>query len=58
MKPSDPLPPLPPNAPGVNDYAYKPRHGVVLVCPDENAQRLVFETLNALKSCKIKVVCT
>lgn len=50
------LPPLPPNSPGVNGHKYKPSQGVILVCPDENSQQQLFEALNALKSCKIKVV--
>jgi hypothetical protein len=57
MKTEGQLPPLPPNSPGVNDHVYKPRQGVILVCPDERSQQQVYETLNALKTCKIKVVC-
>lgn len=57
MKPKQPLPPLPQSAPGANDHVYKPRQGVILVCPDEQSQQVLFEAMNALKTCKVKVVC-
>jgi hypothetical protein len=58
MTSRDKIPPLPPGAPGVNGHAYRPQHGIILVCPDEKVQQQVFETLQALKACKIKVVTT
>lgn len=53
------LPPLPENPPGIpTGNRYKEQYGVVLVCPNEDAQRKVFEGLAALAPCKIKVVVT
>ncbi|SOC47640.1 hypothetical protein SAMN05892877_1324 [Rhizobium subbaraonis] len=56
---SKPLPPLPADAPRAPDKPrYKEQYGVILVCPDEAAQKVLFEALAALKACKIKVVVT
>ncbi|SIQ24932.1 hypothetical protein SAMN05880590_102790 [Rhizobium sp. RU35A] len=58
MKSSDKLPPLPRGAPGANGHVHRQQHGVILVCSDEQAQQQLFVALQALKACKIKVVCT
>lgn len=53
------LPPLPAAAPGRPAKArYREQYGVVLVCPDEATQAQLYEALEALRSCKIRVVVT
>lgn len=53
------LPPLKPGAPGVPDKPrYKEQFGVIVVCPDENAQKSVYEGLRAIAGAKLKVVVT
>ena len=52
------MPPLPPKAPGRNKYRHRHQQGVILVCEDEKAQELLYEALNAIRTCKIKVVVT
>lgn len=55
--PPDDLPPLPPNAPGrPAKTIHHDRYGVILVCPDEETQRAIYEALVSLKLMKIKVV--
>lgn len=54
-----PLPPLPADAPRAPaENRYKEQYGVILVCPDEAAQVVLFDALSALKASKIKVVVT
>lgn len=53
------LPPLPEGAPGrPKAPRYREQYGVILVCQDEAAQRLLFEALEQIRACKIKVVVT
>lgn len=52
------LPPLPAKAPGKNRFRHRHQQGVILVCEDETAQALLYEALNAIRTCKIKVVVT
>lgn len=53
------LPKLPANAPGIPpNNRYREQYGVILVCPDESAQTALYEALEALRGCKIKVVVT
>ena len=59
MPKKDTLPPLPADAPKAPEKSrYKQQHGVILVCPDEDAQVALFDALSALKNSKIKVVVT
>lgn len=50
------LPTLPGNAPGENGFKDRPKHGVILVCKDEKSQAHLYDALNALCTCQIKVV--
>ncbi|WP_153003897.1 hypothetical protein [Aureimonas ureilytica] len=52
-------PPLPVTAPGrpAKDR-YREQYGIVLVCPSEEDQAKLYEALEAIRSCKIKVVVT
>lgn len=53
------LPPLPANAPGrPTTPRYREQYGVVLVCASEDEQAKLYEALEALRTCKIKVVVT
>jgi hypothetical protein len=53
------LPDLPDDAPGIPpEGRYKPQFGVILVCPDEGAQRALYDALQALRTTRIKVVVT
>jgi hypothetical protein len=59
MSQNDPLPPLPKEAPGIPaGNRYKNQYGIVLVCPDEQAQVNLYNALEGLRSTKIKVVVT
>ncbi len=52
-------PPLPANAPGrPTNPRYREQYGVVLVCAGEDEQAKLYEALEALRTCKIKVVVT
>lgn len=54
-----PLPPLAPGAPGrPPQRKYQQQFGVVIVCPDEAAQRAVYEGLAGLARCTLRVVVT
>ncbi|WP_325436894.1 hypothetical protein [Pseudomonas nitroreducens] len=46
----------PSKTPGRNGYAYKPRFGVIVVCPDEQAQQDTYQRLKA-QGYKLRVVC-
>jgi len=37
-------------------YAYKPQFGIVLICPTEKEQRLLYDALRVFGAIKIKVV--
>lgn len=53
------LPPLPEGAPRrPRKAAYREQYGVILVCKDEPTQRVLFEALEQVRTCKIKVVVT
>lgn len=53
------LPPLKPGTPGIPDRArYREQYGVIVICPDETAQKQVFEGLQAIAGTKLKVVVT
>jgi len=53
------LPPLPPKSTGKpKGKPYKEQFGVIVVCPDEQAQRSVYEGLKAVVGSKLKVVTT
>ena len=53
------LPPLRPGAPGKPaGRRYREQYGIIIVCPDEARQRSIFEALQALLDCKLKVVVT
>ena len=53
------LPPLPAKAPGRPPRpGYREQYGVIVICPDEAAQRAVFDGLRLLAPCAIKVVVT
>jgi hypothetical protein len=55
----DTLPRLPPGTPGRPEKPrYREQYGVVIICPDEPTQRVLFEGLRALKPCGLKVVVT
>ena len=52
-------PDLPAGSPGRPERSrYLEQYGVVIVCPDETAQRAVYEGLRALPGCKLRVVVT
>jgi len=50
------LPALPSKAPAHNGHKYKPQWGVILVCASEAEQASLYDALNSLRNCKIKVV--
>lgn len=53
------LPPLKPGTPGIPDRPrYREQYGVIVICADEEAQRRVFEGLQALLGTKLRVVVT
>ncbi|MBB4302370.1 hypothetical protein GGD81_001397 [Rhodobium orientis] len=53
------LPCLPDGAPGKpRGTRYKEQYGVIVVCPDEEAQKAVYEGLRAVCSSKLRVVVT
>lgn len=56
---ADDLPKLPAGAPiAPEGQRYKEQYGLVLVCPDEATQALIYKALSAMGGCKIKVVVT
>jgi len=58
-QPEGALPALPANAPGRPARPrYREQHGIVLVCPGEAEQAKLYEALEAIRSCKIRVVVT
>jgi hypothetical protein len=53
------LPSLTPGAPGIPDRSrYREQYGVIVICPDEETQRRIFEGLQAVAGAKLKVVVT
>lgn len=53
------LPPLPEDSTGIPPAGrYREQYGVVVVCPDEEAQKAVYEGLKAVAGAKFKVVVT
>lgn len=59
MPAKETLPPLAPKAAGIpSKPRYREQFGVILVCPDETAQRSLYDALEAVRSCKIRVVVT
>lgn len=53
------LPKLPGNSTGIpKGSRYKAQYGVVIVCPDEAAQKSLYEGLKAVAGSKLKVVVT
>lgn len=53
------LPPLKPGTPGIPDKPrYREQYGVIVVCPDEAAQKKVYDGLQAIAGAKLKVVVT
>lgn len=62
-KPKSPIkdapPPLPEGAPGrPKNERYREQYGVILVCPDEPAQKAIYEGLKGVQISKLKVVVT
>lgn len=56
---SDSLPKLPRNAPRRPERPrYREQYGIILVCPDEEAQQLLYKALSAIGECQLKVVVT
>lgn len=53
---NDDLPALPPGTPGrPKKEDNRDRFGIILVCPDEDTQRSIYEALTAMRLTKIKV---
>lgn len=53
------LPKLRPNATRRPDKPrYREQYGIVLICPDEEAQQLLYKALAAIGDCKVRVVVT
>ncbi|MBO6754937.1 MAG: hypothetical protein JJ902_01300 [Roseibium sp.] len=53
------LPPLPENSTGIPpNNRYREQYGVVVVCPNEDAQKAVYEGLRAVAGAKFMVVVT
>lgn len=44
---SQPLPPLPDKAPGINGFQYKPQFGVIVLCADEAEHKAMLHKLQA-----------
>lgn len=53
------LPPLKLGAPGIPDRPrYREQFGVIVICPDEDAQKRIYEGLQAMAGTTLKVVVT
>ena len=53
------LPPLPPKAPGQPPTErYREQYGVIIICPDEDTQAVIYRAFKALPNCTIRVVVT
>lgn len=49
------MPTSPKRPPGRNNFKYQPRYGVIVLCADEQHQRIIYEQLKAAGH-KVKVV--
>lgn len=56
---ADELPPLKPGTPGFPDRPrYREQYAVIVICPDEDAQKRIYDGLQAIAGAKLKVVVT